>query len=127
VTLLLLMLAMPVHAAAMSDDSLCNLAGLYLALLDQGRGEEAWQQMSEITRLLIDQDRWLNQQQAIRSAYGSCLSREFYRIDHRQSYNLSPDGHYVVVQDKSRFQNKQDNMETVVLDCHMGPDCSIRA
>jgi len=57
------MLAMPVHAAAMSDDSLCNLAGLYLALLDQARGEEAWQQISEITRLLIDQDRWLNQQQ----------------------------------------------------------------
>jgi hypothetical protein len=71
------MLAMPVNAAALADEDLSDLAVDYLAMLDQGHCAEAWQQMSDIFRLLIDQNRWLNQQQAIRSAYGSCLSREF--------------------------------------------------
>jgi len=123
---MLVMMAMPAVAAPVTAEQLCSRAENYLELLDQGRSEEAWQEMSAIFQALGNQNQWRGRQQAIRAAYGPCASREFHRIDYRQSYNLSPDGQYYTVQFRSSFQNKRDTVETVVIECHDTPECTIR-
>jgi len=124
--MVLLLMAMPAGAAPVSSKQLCSQAENYLVMLDQGRSEEAWQEMSAIFQALGNQSLWLNRQQAIRSAYGPCVSRQFTRIDYRKSYNLSPDGQYFIVQFRSSYQNKLDTVETVVIECHDTPECTIR-
>ncbi len=107
-------------------DQLSIQAARYLELLDQYRYEEAWQEMSTLFQALGNQNQWQRRQKTIRSTYGSLASRQFYRIDYRQSYSLSPDGQYVIVQFKSSYQNKAETIETVVFDCSTSPECSIR-
>ncbi len=124
--LLTVVLVAPVGAETLSRDQLENKASSYLDLLDQGYYEEAWQDMSALSQALNNQSQWQNRQQAIRTAYGALSSRQLRHITYRQSYTLSPDGQYVIVQFKSRYQNKADTIETVVLDCHSTPECSIR-
>ena len=125
-TLLIVVLIAPVGAETLSRDQLDNKASSYLELLDQGHYEEAWQDMSALFQALNNQSQWQNRQQTIRTAYGALSSRQLRHITYRQSYTLSPDGQYVIVQFKSSYQNKADTTETVVLDCHSTPECSIR-
>jgi hypothetical protein len=72
------------------------------------------------------QAKWQNRQEAVRGAYGALELRDYFLAEARSHYNLSPDGHYVIVQFKSSFQNKAATTETVVLDCSAKTECSIR-
>lgn len=123
---LLVWLAGPAAAEAPPSDQLNHQAGRYLDLLDLDRYEEAWQKMSPLFQALSNHEQWLKRHKTIRSTYGVLTSRQFYRIDYRQSYSLSPDGQYVIIQYKSSYQNKAETNETVVFDCSTTPDCSIR-
>jgi hypothetical protein len=124
--ILVVMLAGSVSAKTLTRDHLDNRASSYLGLLDRDRYEDAWLAMSTFFQALTDKAQWQSRQQVIRTVYGSLLSREFLRISYRQSYSLSPDGKYVIVQYKSIFQNKADTYETVVLDCRNDLSCSVR-
>jgi hypothetical protein len=124
--ILVVMLAGSVSAKTLTRDHLDNQASSYLGLLDRDRYEDAWLAMSTFFQALTDKAQWQSRQQVIRTVYGSLLSREFLRISYRQSYSLSPDGKYVIVQYKSIFQNKADTYETVVLDCRNDLSCSVR-
>ena len=126
ITGMLVMLVVPAAAKTMQQDQLIFQAESYLELLDQDRYPDAWREMSTLFHALGNQDLWLSRQKLIRSAYGPLAARQFYRLDYRQSFNLSPDGLYVIVQFKSSYQHKAETTETVVLDCRSAPDCSIR-
>ena len=125
-TILIVILAGPVGAEALSDNHLDSQANNYLELLDQNHYEEAWSTMSDLFQALKNQAIWQSRQQVIRAAYGSLISRKFLRINYRQRYASSPDGSYVIIQYKSIFQNKADTNETVVLDCRNSSSCSVR-
>jgi hypothetical protein len=120
------LLAVSVGAEALPRDLLDSQANRYLELLDQGQYEEAWQKMSILFMTLNDQQQWQGQQQTIRATYGPLSSRQLSRISYRQSYHLSPDGQYVIVQHNSVYQNKAKTVETVVFDCRNDHECSIR-
>jgi len=123
---LFIVLSGPVTAEVPPPDQLSIQAARYLELLDQYRFGETWQEMSTLFQALGNQNHWQRRQKIIRSTYGSLVSRQFYRIDYRQSYSLSPDGQYVIVQFKSSYQNKAETIESVVFDCSTSSECSIR-
>ena len=123
--MLAVLLALPVGAEQTHDD-LSHRADNFLMLLDQGLYKDAWQTMSPFSRDLNDQDQWQRRQQTIRTAYGVLSSRQIHLISERQTFTLSPDGQYVIVQFKTVFANKADSAETIVFDCHTTPECSIR-
>ncbi len=120
------LLAVPVGAESPPHDHLSSQADSFLILLDQGRYDDAWHAMSAHFQSLNNQGQWQSRQQTIHAAYGVLSSRQLRRISYRQSYSLSPDGQYVLVQFQSSYTNKADTIETVVLDCHTAPECSIR-
>jgi len=125
-TVLIAMLAGPIGAETFSHNHLDSQASNYLKLLDQKHYKKAWLTMSDLFQTLNEQAQWQSRQQIIRSAYGSLISRQFLRINYRQSYASSPDSSYVIIQYKSIFQNKADTNETVVLDCRNSSSCSVR-
>ena len=120
------MLAGPVGAKTFSHNHLDSQASNYLKLLDQNHYKKAWLTMSDLFKSFNNQAQWQSRQKVIRAAYGPLVSRQFLRINYRQSYALSPDGSYVIIQYKSIFQNKADTNETVVLDCRNSSSCSVR-
>lgn len=124
--LLLLTLTTPAKAEMLAHEALEEKATNYLKLLDQGLYEKAWFDMSEIFHGLNIPQLWEKRQATIRTAYGAMYSRRLHHISYRQTYNLSPDGQYVIVQFKSSFQNKLDIIETIVLDCRVDSECSVR-
>jgi len=124
--ILIVLMAGSVGAESLSRDHLDSQANNYLELMDQNRFEDAWLAMSKLFQALNNRAKWQNRQQVLRTAYGSLVSRQFFRINYRQSYSYSPDGSYVIIQYKSVFQNKDDTFETIVLDCHNPLNCSVR-
>jgi len=124
--LLIVILAESVGAETLLRKHLDSQANNYLELLDQSQYEDAWLAMSDFFQALHNQGNWQSRQQVMRAAYGSLVSREFFRITDRHSYSHSPDGRYVTVQYKSIFQNKANTYETVVLDCRNSSSCSVR-
>ena len=123
--MLAVLLALPVGAES-PHDYVNRRADSFLMLLDQGLYKDAWQTMSALFQDLNDQDQWQRRQQAIRTAYGVLSSRQINLISERQSFTLSPDGRYVIVQFKTIYTNKANTAETVVFDCSTTPECSIR-
>ena len=124
--MLTISLPLPVGAESSSDHLSAQEAVRFLELMDQARYDDAWLSMSPLFQTLNHQPQWQNRQQTIRAAYGALSSRQLDRISYRQTYTLSPDGEYVVVQFDSSFTNKADTFETVVLDCRTTPECFIR-
>lgn len=123
---LLTVLSITAHAETFSREGLSRQSSSYLELIDQGLYENAWTLMSPLFQALHTQTQWQERQQSIRSAYGPLASRVLNRISYRQSYSLSPDGQYAITQFKSSYLNKQDTVETVVLDCSAPSECTIR-
>lgn len=120
------LLTAPAGAEPESYDLSISRASAYLQLLDRGRYEEAWHEMSALFQALGDQASWQKRQQALRAAYGALQSRTFFHAISRESYKLSPDGRYVIVQFNSIYQHKQEARETVVMECSTSTACSIR-
>jgi len=83
--------------------------------LDDGSYQQLWQEAAPLFQVLNPAEKWIARQQLIRTAYGPRLSRQFYRLDQRNNFALSPDGHYCIVQFESSFQNKKYTIETIVL------------
>ena len=123
--MLAVLLAVPVGAEP-THDYLNRRADSFLMLLDQGLYQDAWQTMSPLFQDLNDQAQWQKRQKVIRTAYGLLNSRKLHSISERQSFTLSPDGQYIIVQFKSAYIYKADSVETVVFDCRTTPECSIR-
>lgn len=123
---LLTILSIPAHAETVSREQLSRQTGSYLELIDQGLYENAWTLMSPLFQALNTQPLWQSRQQAIHSAYGPLTSRELLRISYRQSYALSPDGQYIITQFKSSYLNRNETVETVILDCSTPSECTIR-
>ncbi len=124
--LLVTLAATSVWAQSLPHEKLVVKASRQLALLDKGQYEEAWFSMSEMFRGLNDKNHWEKSQQTIRDAYGALLARQVSRTSFRQTYKNSPDGQYVIIQFKTVFLHKASAVETVVLDCNQGEQCSIR-
>lgn len=124
--ILLAGLAISVSAESLSQAEAENQARGFLQLLDQGLQDQAWFAMTPAFQALNDRTRWESRQQVIRTSYGSLTFRQLRRVSYRQTFSLSPDGEYIMVQFQSSYQRKAETVETVVLDCSVGPKCSVQ-
>lgn len=124
--ILIVGIAIPVSAEPLSQAEAEDQARDFLLFLDQGQQDQAWFAMAPTFQALNDQAHWQSRQQVIRATYGSLAFRELRGVRYRQTLNLSPDGDYVLVQFQSSYQHKAETVETVVLDCRVGPKCSVR-
>lgn len=116
--LMLLLLAMlPLSAWAGADEQGAPAAAAtrFIALLDAGSVDAAWQELTPLARMIKSEARWQPLQQSLRTAYGPVEKRSMRGVTLQHRYSMLPDGHYAIVQFDTVFRNKRAAVETIVL------------
>ncbi|MEN6331477.1 MAG: adenosylcobinamide amidohydrolase [Smithella sp.] len=85
----------------------------WLAMLDEGRFAESWENTSEIFRQSLQQGQWVKTVGAVRNEMGKKVSRQFYRSLYTRSLPGVPDGEYMIIEFNTAFENKKGAIETV--------------
>lgn len=87
----------------------------WLELVDKGEYSKSWKTGSLTFKLTISEQHWNQIMKAIREPLGSLVSRE--PIEQRPAVNPKglPQGNYMVIIFKTKFQKKQDAHELVTL------------
>lgn len=102
----------------MESDRAIREAQQILEQLDVMEGEQVWESGTLLFQARYNKESWTALQQVRRLSYGAPLSRELRTVNHKSSYYFSPDGSYFIVQFLSAFSNKQETVETVILDAN---------
>ena len=101
--------------AARSDREKAAIASAekWLRIVDKGNYRESWEESSEYFKQAIQQDQWGQAVQAVREPLGKLISRKVKSATYKTSLPGAPDGHYVVIQFNTSFENKKSGIETV--------------
>jgi hypothetical protein len=101
--------AKPANAEAEAQKA----ADSWLALVDNGKGGESWEQSSAVFRAAITKDAWASAIAGVRGPLGKLKSRHLESAQYMTSLPGAPDGEYVVIQYKAVFENKAAAVETI--------------
>lgn len=85
----------------------------WLSLVDSGHYGKSWQQGAEYFRTAVTKGEWRQAMLAVRKPLGRLKSRAILSSAYKTSLPGAPDGHYVVIQFETSFENKQAAVETV--------------
>lgn len=96
------------HAAQVAADR-------WLNLLDQGDYEEAFEWEAQDFRMARTQAQFVRFMQARRAPFGNALGRKFIGAANIRKFVGVPEGNYVSVLFKTRFENKSETAERVIL------------
>ena len=100
------------EALAKTEASTAELS--WLALVDTGKYAESWKLASSSFRKVVPEEKWTTGIGGVRSPLGNVLHREPMNATYSTHLPGAPDGHYVITQYRTRFENKVDAVETVV-------------
>lgn len=92
-----------------------QVAQAWIALLDAGKFDEAYEQMGQTARDQISTDQWKDQLKASRRKYGKLSSRNFQYTDYATTLKNAPPGQYVVLDYLCVFASGQSAPETIVM------------
>jgi hypothetical protein len=102
-----------VRAAQEIPDVVPKAMTAWLALMDQGKYAEAWQQSSAMFRQQVTEANWEQAAGQARAPFGATIKRTVARMTYATSLPGAPDGQYVVAQFHTEFEHKAAAVETV--------------
>lgn len=85
----------------------------WLAVLDQGDYQQAWEQTAEIFKEIVPIDQWRNQMKVFRGRLGKVVSRNLKSRQYTTVAPGVPEGQYVIIQYETAFENKANATETI--------------
>lgn len=85
----------------------------WLALVDAGQFVASWQRAASLFQKSVLADQWTKSISTVRTPFGKFISRELLSANYVTSLPGAPDGRYVVIQYRCKFENKQAAVETV--------------
>ncbi len=100
------------QGGAATDEGIAASAA-WLEIVDAQRYGDSWQQACAYFRGLVPKERWEKQLAGVRGPLGPVLNRELTSAEYATKLPGAPDGEYVVIQYRTKFQNKTDAVETV--------------
>jgi hypothetical protein len=107
-------------SAAAAEGELANkkaaavaVAKAWLALVDEGKYAESWDDAAELFQGAVPKGQWVQQLGGARDPLGKVLKRELKSNAYKTSLPGAPDGEYVVVQFETSFANKKAALEIV--------------
>lgn len=92
-----------------------DTAGLWLGLMDKGAYAAAWQTAARVVRTQITAGQWEKTVGAARNPMGRLVERRLFHHRFVTTLPGMPDGRYLVIRYKTRFENKDAAVETVTL------------
>jgi hypothetical protein len=112
----LLAVSSTLMALATPDADEASISGQkWLALLDDQKYEESWQQAGSMFRGEVTQEQWVASLKRFRDPLGSMVSRASARIDFAKTLRGAPDGDYAIIHFTTSFKNKSDVTERLTL------------
>jgi hypothetical protein len=100
-------------AAGAATDEAVTASNTWLAIVDADRYGDSWEQACAYFKNVVPKDQWESQVAGVRGPLGPVLSREVVSADFTTKLPGAPDGEYVVIQYRTKFQNKSAATETV--------------
>ena len=89
-------------------------ADAWLEQIDAGDYAASWRASSSLFRQMVTEEQWTDAHGKVITVLGSALERELRGTEHRTAVPGAPDGHYVLLTYDTRFEHKQEAVETVV-------------
>lgn len=90
-------------------------ASAWIELINAGDYTASWQQAAEYFRRAVPMQRWTDMAGAVREPLGRVESRLLKSTAATRQLPGAPDGDYVVLQWRTRFEHKVDAVETVTM------------
>lgn len=87
-------------------------ASQWLSTVDSGRYEQSWDEAAQLFKEAVSEEAWVKSLSTIRRPLAEVVSREVIGATYRTSLPGAPDGEYVVIRFKTRFENKRSAIET---------------
>jgi len=94
-------------------DQAVAAAAAWLQMVDNAQYGETWEQACAYFKGAVPKEQWETQIRGVRGPLGAVLSREVDSAKFTTSLPGAPDGEYVVIQYRTRFENKTSAIETV--------------
>lgn len=87
----------------------------WLALLDTGDVDQAWQETARIFRQTVTQDAWRVVMADVRAPLGEVKGRALRSVITKENPTASPDGSYILMTFDSSFTEGQEVIETLTM------------
>jgi len=107
--------ARPVEATSTASSQGAEDALAWVALLDQGQWDESWRTAGALFRAQLTPGAWATSVRSVREQVGPLVSRVQKSATRTTTLPGAPEGEYEVIQYQTRFGDKPDAIETVVL------------
>lgn len=102
------------HAAISPDIQAADTAARgWLALIDSNDFAASWQQAAALFKSSISQQQWLDALHGARTPLGKLQARTLQSAMPAHTLPGAPPGDYVVIQYRTRFDNRAEAIETV--------------
>ncbi len=111
--LVLCMLGSAVMASKTQEAAALKVAQAWLAVVDSGKYDESWEGAAGYFKAVLPKTRWRRIMTGGRRPLGRVLSRKLRGKAYATELPGAPDGHYVVIQFTTSFENKRTAIETV--------------
>jgi hypothetical protein len=108
-----LVLACSLHANEAAEKAALASATAWLALADEGKYSETWDQAAGYFKNALNKDQWIASLKRGRSPLGKAVTRKLKSKMYTKTLPGVPDGEYVVIMYDTKFENKESAVETV--------------
>ena len=85
----------------------------WVGLVDEAKYGQSWEQAAEIFKKAVAKNKWEQTIQGLRPSFGKLISSEIKSTTYKTSLPGAQDGEYVIVQFKTKFENKANAIETI--------------
>jgi hypothetical protein len=104
-----------IMVAAPAEEEASTAGQKWLALVDDQKYEESWNQAASMFRDQVKQEAWVVSLKRFREPLGALVSRTSSRVDFAKTLRGAPDGDYAIIHYTTVFQNKSDVTERLTL------------
>ncbi|WP_309397338.1 DUF4019 domain-containing protein [Cerasicoccus maritimus] len=89
-------------------------ADAWLAVVDKGEYGEAWARSAPFFRIQISREEFVKALEKIREDLGAVEKRQLMRLFYTVRLPGSPDAHYVMIQYKTKFANREEPVVEII-------------
>ena len=90
-----------------------QIAEMWLALIDEGKYEESWDESSSMFKNSVPKEQWVVTMGTNRPLFGKVLERNVKTKSYETNISGMPDKEHVVIQFQTKFEYKAIGIETI--------------